>query len=428
MRGEARGAVQRSARRWWERGRALASARPLVLDIGLALLVQAAMTMPFVVPRPPELEPASWPAYGLTTLTVLPLVWRRRAPFAVLLTVLATSALYRLALDGPGQPLPYTGLVIVHTVAAQSSPRKRLATGLLLLVAVPVGVWLNSRSLRELTFSFFVFAAAYVFGRLTDARRRDRHVEAERAAARERARIAREMHDILSHAVSLMIVQAEAGPVAVRTAPERAEAAFDAISATGRDAMVQLRQMLGVLREGDEPGGAAPREPQPGLDELPALLDRVRAGGLRVEYGTRGRARPLPEATAATVFRIVQEALTNTVRHAAARTVTVRLTYGEQDLDIEVTDDGRGPQAAPGGGQGRGHGRAETGSGGGLGRGQNRVVARAGGGHGLVGIRERAAAHGGTAEAGPGPDGRGFRVRVRMPVAPAAEPVAGVPR
>jgi signal transduction histidine kinase len=402
-----------------------------VVDIGLALLVQAAMTMPFVVPRPPELEPASWPAYGLSTLTVLPLVWRRRAPFAVLLAVLATSALYRLTLDGPGQPLPYTGLVIVHTVAAQSSARKRLATGILLLVAVPVGVWLNSRSLRELTFSFFVFAAAYVFGRLTDARRRAQRVEAERAAARERARIAREMHDILSHAVSLMIVQAEAGPVAVRTAPERAEAAFDAISATGRDAMVQLRQMLGVLREGDEEGGmagAAPREPQPGLDELPALLDRIRVGGLRVEYGTRGRARPLPEATAATVFRIVQEALTNTVRHAAARTATVRLTYGERDLDIEVTDDGRGPQAAPGGGQGRGHGRVESGAGGGRGPGYGRAEAGAGGGHGLVGIRERAAAHGGTAEAGPGPDGRGFRVRVRVPVAPAGEPAAGVSR
>ncbi|MFJ7041964.1 sensor histidine kinase [Streptomyces sp. NPDC101112] len=430
MRGEARGAVHRGVRRWWERGRALAAARPLVLDIGLALLVQAAMTMPFVVPRPPELEPASWPAYGLSTLTVLPLVWRRRAPFAVLLAVLATSALYRLTVDGPGQPLPYTGLVIVHTVAAQSSARKRLATGFLLLVAVPVGVWLNSRSLRELTFSFFVFAAAYVFGRLTDARRRDRRVEAERAAARERARIAREMHDILSHAVSLMIVQAEAGPVAVRTAPERAEAAFDAISATGRDAMVQLRQMLGVLREGDEEdgmAGTAPREPQPGLDELPGLLDRVRSGGLRVEHHTEGRARPLPDATAATVFRIVQEALTNTVRHAAARTVTVRLTYGERDVDIEVTDDGRGQGKGLGDGQGRG--RAGSGLGGGQDRrhgpaaaGYDGGSAARGGGLGLVGIRERAAAHGGTAEAGPGPDGRGFRVRVRLPLTPAPAP------
>ncbi|MFF3315172.1 serine hydrolase [Streptomyces sp. NPDC003035] len=252
----------------------LAAAHPPAVDLGIALLVQAAMTMPFVVPRPPDLEPATWTAYGLTTLTVIPLIWRRRAPVAVLLAIMATSALYKLAVEGPGQPLPYTGLVIVYTIAALSPPWKRLTTGALLVVAVPVSVWLNTRSARELTFSLFVFAAAYVFGRLTDARQRATRVEAERAAARERARIAREMHDILSHAVSLMVVQAEAGPVAVRAAPERAEAAFDAISATGRDAMAQLRRMLGVLREGDEPGTPdAPRAPQPDLRNLPELVE-----------------------------------------------------------------------------------------------------------------------------------------------------------
>ncbi|MFJ9739581.1 sensor histidine kinase [Streptomyces sp. NPDC101166] len=386
------------ARGWWERGRTLGAAHPLLVDIGIALLVQAAMTMPFVVPRPPDLEPATWPAYGLATLTVVPLVWRRHAPVAVLLAILAANVLYRLTLDGPGQPLPYTGLVIVYTIAALSPPRRRLVTGLLLMVAVPVGVWLNTRSARELTFSFFVFAAAYVFGRLTDARRRAHKVEAEQAAARERARIAREMHDILSHAVALMIVQAEAGPVAVRTAPERAEAAFDAISETGRDAMTQLRRMLGVLRDGDMPDDVrgAPREPQPGLADLPGLLERVRAGGLDVRYRTAGHARPLPDATGATVFRIVQEALTNTVKHADAAIASVRLDYGESDLSIEVTDDGRGPQGAAG---------------------------RGDGGHGLVGIRERAAAHGGTAVTGRGPDGRGFAVRVLIP-APATAAAA----
>ncbi|OUC99362.1 sensor histidine kinase [Streptomyces swartbergensis] len=384
MRGELRG--------WWERGRASAEANPLIVDIGVALLVQGAMTMPFVVPRAAGAPPATWAAYGLSTLTVLPLVWRRRAPLTVLFAVLAANALYRLTVDGPGQPLPYTGLVVVYTIAALSPARGRLVAGTVLLVAVPVGVWLNSRSARELTFSVFVFAAAYVFGRLTDARRRAHRVEAEQAAARERARIAREMHDILSHAVSLMIVQAEAGPVAVRAAPERAEAAFDAISATGRDAMVQLRRMLGVLRESD---GVPLREPQPGLAELPGLFDRVRAGsGLEVVYGTVGRARPLPGTVAATVFRVVQEALTNTVRHADARTVTVQLTYGESDLCVRVTDDGRGPQA---GGAGRR------------------------GGHGLVGIRERAAALGGSAVTGRGADGRGFEVRVRLPVPAAVE-------
>ncbi|MFJ3609799.1 sensor histidine kinase [Streptomyces hydrogenans] len=366
------------------------AAHPWAVDAGLALLVQAAVTMPFVVPRPPELEPATWSAYGLTALTVLPLVWRRRAPMAVLLAVLATSTLYRLALEGPGQPLPYQGLLCVYTIAVLAPAWQRAVTAGLLLVAVPVSVWLNTQSARELTFSLFVFAAAYVLGRLTDARQRAHLVEAERAAARERARIAREMHDILSHAVSLMIVQAEAGPVAVRRAPERAEAAFEAISATGRDAMDQLRRMLGVLRDEDSGDG---RSPQPDLAELPALLDRVRAGGLDVRYETSGGLAGLPAPLAATAYRIAQEALTNTVRHARARTATVRIDRSGALLTVLVRDDGRGPRTAPG--------RAA--------------------GHGLAGMRERAAAHGGTATAGPGPDGRGFEVRAELPVPSPAE-------
>ncbi|MGJ5876336.1 histidine kinase [Streptomyces griseiscabiei] len=397
-----RGDGIRGVRAWWARGRVLAGGHPWVVDAGVALLVQGAMTMPFVVPRAAGLAPATWAAYGLTTLTVVPLVWRRRAPFAVLLAVLVTSMVYKLALDGPGQPLPYNGLVVVYTIAVLSPPWVRLVSGVLVSVAVPVGVWLNTRSARELTFSAFVFAAAYVFGRLTDARQRAHLVEAERAAARERARIAREMHDILSHAVSLMIVQAEAGPVAVRTAPERAEAAFDAISETGRDAMVQLRRMLGVLREDREDrddgetgvSGLAPREPQPGVGELPALLDRVRGSGLEVGYEVVGAERELPGAAGATVFRVVQEAVTNTVRHAGARTVSVRLMYGESDLTVRVLDDGCGPHAGYG--------------------------LELGHGHGLVGVRERAAAHGGTAEIGAGPGGQGFEVRVRIPVPDAA--------
>lgn len=367
--------------------RAWAAANPWAVDVGVALLVQLAMTMPFVVPRPPELEPATWPAYGLTTLTVLPLAWRRRAPVTMLLAVMATSGLYRLALEGPGQPLPYTGLVTLYTVAVLSPAWQRLVAGLLVALAVPVSVWLNTQSLRELTFSLFVFGAAYALGRLTAARQREHRAAAERAAARERARIAREMHDILSHAVSLMIVQAEAGPVAVRAAPERAEAAFEAISATGRDAMVQLRSMLGVLREEEPPDGtpsAAPRAPQPGVGDLPELLARVRGGGLAVRYEVTGAERALPAATGTAVFRIVQEALTNVVRHARADTVTVSLGYppgGAGELAVRVTDDGRGP---------RGEGS---------------------GGHGLLGVRERAAAHGGWASAGPGPEGRGFEVR-----------------
>ncbi|MFF2524649.1 sensor histidine kinase [Streptomyces liangshanensis] len=374
------------------------------VDIGVALLVQAAVTIPFVVPRAASLPPADWPSYGLTTLGVLPLVWRRRAPVTVLLAVLAAQALYGLTWNGPGQTLPYTALLAVYTVAALSPARRRLPAAALTLVLIFPSVAFNSGEARELLFSLLVFGAAYAFGRLSRIRRdytaavedraaqleRANRIEAEQATARERARIAREMHDILSHAVSIMIVQAEAGPVAVRTAPERAEAAFDAISETGRDAMVQLRRMLGVLREDGAGGGrtaerAAPLHPQPTLAELPGLVERVAAGGIEIGYVTAGRPpAPLPLDTQATVYRVVQEALTNVVRHAAAGSVLIRLEYGPDTLEVTVTDDGRGPGDSTG--------------------------------HGLVGIRERVAAHGGTATAGPGPGGRGFRLAVRLPL------------
>ncbi|WP_420716815.1 MULTISPECIES: sensor histidine kinase [unclassified Streptomyces] len=375
-------------RAWGERVR---RADPRWQDLGLTLLVQVAVTMPFLVPRDPGLPAADWPSYGMTTLAVLPLIWRRRAPVTVLVAVLLAGGLYELALDGPGQPLPYAGLIAYYTVALLCTARVRLLVALLTVVVIVVSVGRNTGTMRELLFTLFVSAAAYALGRLQVTRQaytraveeraaeleRANLIEAEQAAARERARIAREMHDVLSHAVSIMIVQAEAGPVAVRRAPERAEAAFDAIADTGRDAMTQLRAMLGVLRT-DE---VAPRRPQPGIGQLAGLLDRVRGSGPTVSYERTGAVRPLPAALEATVYRVVQEALTNVVRHAGASTAAVRLEYGSGDLAVEVTDDGRGSDGSPGG-------------------------------HGLIGIRERAAAHGGTVESGPGADGRGFRVRV----------------
>ncbi|WP_338014064.1 sensor histidine kinase [Streptomyces sp. CB01249] len=395
-----------SPRTVWRRIRETGGPGPRATDIGVVLLVQAAVSVPWVLPRDPRLEPATPAAYLLTTLTVLPLLWRRRAPVRVLLAVMAAQGLYGLAVDGPGQTLPYTGLVALYSVAAYAPARARRLCGALTLAIVFPSVAFNTGEARELVFSLMVFTAAYGFGRFTDTRQAytravedrarqlevTRRIEAEQAAARERARIAREMHDILSHAVSLMIVQAEAGPVAVRTAPERAEAAFDAISETGRDAMVQLRRMLGVLRESEQ-GPGAPRSPQPALSELPALVERVRASGLAVTHTVTGPERPLPRDTDSAVFRIVQEALTNTVKHAAASEAAVLLAYGESDLTVSVTDDGRG------GGTGTGTG------------------------HGLIGIRERAAAHGGSARTGPGPGGRGFRVDVTLPLMPVTSSV-----
>ncbi|MCX5375550.1 sensor histidine kinase [Streptomyces sp. NBC_00091] len=389
-------------RRLGERVRArVRRADPRWQDLGLTLLVQVATTIPFVVPRDPLDSPATWTAYLLTTLGNVPLVWRRRAPVAAVCGMIAAGGLYQLGLDGPGQPLPYAALIGVYTIALLSPARVRLVMGLILTAVIAASVALNTSTARELLFSLFVFAAAFALGRLQATRQaytaavedraaqleRANRIEAEQAAARERARIAREMHDILSHAVSIMIVQAEAGPVAVRRAPARAEAAFEAIAETGRDAMAQLRTMLGVLRTpADE---AAPRAPQPGIAGLPALLDRVRASGPEVSYERTGEVRELPAALEATVHRVVQEALTNVVKHAGASAVEVRLEYGARTLTVTVADDGRGAC-----------GRSS------------------GGGHGLIGIHERAAAHGGTAWTGPGPDGAGHVVRVVLVISP----------
>ncbi|WP_323179141.1 histidine kinase [Streptomyces sp. NBC_00320] len=372
--------------------------------------MQVATTIPFVVPRDPLDSPATWPAYLLTTLGNVPLVWRRRAPVSAIFGMVAAGSLYTLAMDGPGQPLPYAPLIGVYTMALLCPARVRITMGVTLTGLILASVALNTGTARELLFALFVFAAAYALGRLQYTRQaytaaiearaaeleRANRIEAEQAAARERARIAREMHDILSHAVSIMIVQAEAGPVAVRRAPERAEAAFDAIAETGRDAMAQLRTMLGVLRT-DGAAQAAPRTPQPGIEELPGLLERVRGSGPRVSYERTGAVRALPAALEATVHRVVQEALTNVVKHSGASAVSVRLEYGTESLTVTVTDDGRGPGPAPGPGPGPG---------------------AAAGGHGLIGIRERAAAHGGTAEFGPGPGGLGFSVRIVLVTSP----------
>ncbi|RFU84963.1 sensor histidine kinase [Streptomyces triticagri] len=401
-------------------------AGPQTVDLAVALLVQAAVTIPYVVPRPAGSSPADWLDYCLTTLTVVPLIWRRRAPVVVLCAVVAAHPLLLLT-DAPGQPLPYTPLLALYTVAARSPARTRRTAGVVMLLIVFPSVALNTGQARELLFSLFVFGAAYVLGRLTDVRQayaralaeraaqleRANRIEAEQARAQERTRIAREMHDILSHAVSLMLVQAESGPPAVRARPERAEAAFESISATGRDAMTQLRRMLGVLRteapDADAPDTVDPgRTPQPSLAELPQLVEGLRSGSRTVSYEVTGPVRRLAPDIEAAVHRIVQEALTNTVKHAGDCTVSVRLAYGTDTLRVTVLDDGHGT----GGSVGRGHG------------GDSGTEGRPRPGHGIRGMRERATAHGGTVRTGPGPDGTGFEVTAHFllprPAAPAA--------
>ncbi|CAM5544967.1 sensor histidine kinase [Streptomyces aurantiogriseus] len=377
------------------------SANPYAVDAALAALVLFAASLQWMFPDEGG-ERLTWQGWLLGAGTAVPLVWRRRAPFATACAVSVATTAQALH-HAPPPDVMYGGLVVLYTTAALCAPGQRR----FMLVGWLIGVAVTMRHEHgadpyEYAFQLLSVVCAYALGMLARVQRayaaeledrarrleRERTADTERARAQERARIARDMHDILAHAVSLMVVQAEAGPVVVRSDPARAEAAFDAIASTGRDAMTQLRRILGVLKE--ETGGTiSPRSPRPGVAALGELVRQVaESTGLHTELRTSGASHPLPPDTEVAAYRVVQEALTNTVKHAYASSAVVELDWTEDGLTLTVTDDGRGPATGADGD----------------------------GGHGLIGIRERASACGGAAEAGRGPDG-GFRVVVRLPTA-----------
>lgn len=356
------------------------------LDVVLTVAALAVQLWPFVSRVNVTGMAWHWWGYVAVVAATVPLLWRRRAPVAVLLVSLVATGAYDLAGHVPSQPVWYAGLVAMYTVAARSGPWPRWV-----VLALTVGGGFVTGSADTALRSGVLFVAAYAIGRASaTAAERDmwleheRQVEVERAAERERARIARDMHDVLSHAVSLMVVQAEAGPVALGRDPARAEAAFDAIAAAGRDAMGQLRRMLSVLKEDD-----GPRAPAPTLGDLPALAGQASNTGLTITYTVSGEPLPVSPDVEIAAYRIAQEAVTNIVKHSGARNADLRLRWQDSTLTVEVTDNGHGAKAS-----------------------------LPSGGNGLIGIRERAAACGGTATVGPRPDGPGFRVAVNLPVAP----------
>jgi signal transduction histidine kinase len=341
------------------------------------------------------LKEPGWAVISLIELTALPLAVRRSRPVAVLAITLAAAIIGDLLFIGFQLPGP---VIALYTVAARCERRLSLAvagaTGAALVIPA------LGRAVSEPIFvvaMYAVFAAAWALGDGLRSRRayraelearaehaeREQEERARRAVAEEQARIARELHDVVSHSVSVMVVQAAAGGDVFATHPERAREALGSIESTGREALAELRRLLAVVRPAEE----NPRlgfVPQPGLARLPELVEQVAGAGLEVEMTVAGEPRELPAAVDLSAYRIVQEALTNTLKHAHASKADVALRYGDASLELEVLDDGSGTGA---GGTGRG----------------------------IIGMRERAALFGGELLAGSRPSG-GFAVRARLPL------------
>jgi signal transduction histidine kinase len=355
---------------------------------------------------------------GLALLAAGPLalVVRRRNPVAVLAVVFATTFAYALA-DYPEGPIWFALIVAFFTALTSGH---RLAALASILAGYPLFLWLDvllgrgpAPSLGEVVGNaawmlVLVSAAEIVrvrgaYGREVRLRAREaehtREEEARRRQGEERLRIARELHDVLAHNISLMNVQASTALHLLDEQPQRARPALAAIKQASSEALGELRSVLDALRQVDE---APPRSPAPSLARLEDLTSQARAGGLAVETLVEGSARPLPAPVELAAFRICQEAVTNVVRHAGPATARIHLTYGDGELVVQVEDDGRGAAARRSGDE-----RATRG------------VSAGSGGNGLAGMRERTAALGGSLEAGPRPGG-GFRVRARLPLEGAA--------
>ncbi|ADI08705.1 putative two-component system sensor kinase [Streptomyces bingchenggensis BCW-1] len=371
-------------------------------------------TYPDEQPLPPG-EPPAYPDehggwFGPAALAVLasaPLALRRRYPLAVLWIVTVAVAL--TPTEAP-RITSYACVIAAYGAAAYSPYRRatlaslpvavfalsRLADGTLpvvqneyipLLILVPIVVAANGLRTWQLR-------AGETHARMS-ALERERAAELRRAAEQERARIARELHDVVTHNVSVMIIQAGAARKVMAATPDRAREALLAVEASGRAAMAELRHAMGLLTmdDGDRGGasdkaGAAPDlAPQPGLGQLDALVARVREAGLPVELTVSGTPRPVPSGIGLAAYRMVQEALTNTVKHAVGSTAEVTVAYGDDQLRVAVTDTGGTPSAS----------------------------AAAGGGRGLIGLHERLSVYGGTLHTGPRPGG-GYRVEATIPL------------
>jgi signal transduction histidine kinase len=337
-------------------------------------------------------------AYTLAVLGGVLLVWRRRAPALVAVANSVLIGAY-FALDYPPGPVGLSNMVAVYTLAALRPRRLSVPLVGALVLAATISEIATGEDVVDILVNFPIFILPWAIGDSVRTRRkylaqleeRAARLEQERAErdrkaiADERARIARELHDVVAHHVGVMVVQAGAARSVLDTRPDDARASLLAVEATGRDALGEMRRLLGVLREDDEATEA--RGPQPGVADLESLADKMRTAGLPVQLEVEGTVEALPPAVELCVYRVVQEALTNTLKHAGPARASVRVRYRTNAVDVEVEDDGRGTPVPRDGDNG----------------------------HGLIGMRERVALYGGELCAEPRVDG-GFVVRATLPL------------
>jgi signal transduction histidine kinase len=340
-----------------------------------------------------------WLAIPLALATSVPVAWRARRPLPAAAIVLAANGLCAYA-AAPHQAAfqPFIALTLVSYSVGSRHEGRRWAPPLLALAAIPLFVVAvaHGQSAGNALPNYVWLIAAWAVGRtvrgwreksvaLEGANRElaaQRELQAQAAVAVERGRIARELHDVVAHNVSMMVVQAGAARRVLDGDQPHVSTALDAIASTGRQTIDEMRTLLGVLRDRDD---AAALEPQPGLADLEQLVEGVRAAGLPVTLSIEGDPRPLPQAADLSAFRIVQEALTNSLKHAGPASADVVVRYAADEVQLEIRDNGSG----------RSNGN--------------------GTGHGLVGMRERAAMFGGELDAAPQAGG-GFAVRARLRV------------
>jgi signal transduction histidine kinase len=369
------------------------SRRDAALAVGLALagLIEAAVVVPTGLL--PEAALAA-------VVGTVPLAWRRLLPIATMLIVVGSLVVIGFSnVDIADLMAPFVGIVIaMYSVGAHAARRRSLVGLALGLALAAISVTLETGfSIADYSFAAIAAAGPWLAGAALRGRRleatelatraarleREQEEQARLAVAEERARIARELHDVIAHNVTVMTVQAGAVRRLLAPAQERERDTLLGVERTGREALNEMRRLLGMLRATDEAQALAP---QPSLRYLDSLVEQLRDAGLPVELRIEGTPVELPPSLDLSAYRIVQEALTNTLKHSGGGRSRVVVRYREHDVELEIADDGRGTTNGTGSGSG------------------------------LVGMRERAALVGGQVEAGPAADG-GYAVRARLPLA-----------